>query len=190
MVSRPSVGIVEDEQLGVDGHRQGQVELRPHAGGEFLDLAVQRQTEGLHQTAEEFLVPVQGQSLAQADEPPDPVALDQMMSLRDIPDAAVRLRGQPHRILPQHDGAAARRRLQAQQDADDRGLAGAVAAEQPIDASARHSQADPVQDAPALVVLDQVLNDDWVVIHNRIGLHQSATYLNSRRPSRTIPAAP
>ena len=32
-------GLVEDEELGVDGHDEGEVELRDHALGELADLA-------------------------------------------------------------------------------------------------------------------------------------------------------
>jgi hypothetical protein len=140
---QPRVRFVEQRHLGPGGQSDHDAQRRAHSPGELPDLPVQRQAEFLEQRA--------GQLVA-------PVRVEPGRGLHRLPDLQVRValvladehHPAQHRLVLDRGGAehghgAGRGELMARDDAQERGLTRAVAAEQPADRPGFEVEGDVVQ---------------------------------------------
>ncbi len=162
----PERRVVENKQLGVNRHRQREVQLRPHTHGQIFDPSVFRQAECFHEMIEGLIVPLQRKVFAELDQPFDLIVLDEVVAFGDAADPAADFWCKVGRFGLQQESPAARRRFQTQQNPDNRCLAGTVSSQQAVDTASRHREIDAVQNAPAVEIFDKIFNFDNVIIHS------------------------
>ena len=172
-------GLVEDEDAGVHGERLGDLDELPLAGREALHLHVGRDVQVHHGQellgAPADLAPAQQRHLAHGREVADEEVLgdgevgEEVQLLVDEGDAgAVGIARVARRVdLAVQQHLARVERHDAAQDVHERGLAGAVLADQADDAAALDVEGDALQDRHAEEGLADVLEAQDGVCHLR-----------------------
>ena len=170
--------LVEEQELRRDHEARGDVEPAPHAAGEGLDLAVGRLAEP--EGGEQLVRPRLRLAAAIAEEPAEEdeilVAGQVLVDRGELPgeaDPAAHRVGIGDHVEPEHAGAAAVGLEQRREHAHDRGLAGAVRAQEPVDRAAADDEVDAVDGAVRPEGLDQARRRDrrgGIVVHRRRSL--------------------
>ena len=133
-------GLVKDEQIGAVRESHQQSRPRPLAARQRFHAGIGVEVECLPQLFGEFLVPVGEEGLRVAHQLADPHPVGKVAVFREIPDPSQRADRVLHGIETE-DFDRTRLRLEHSEDVLDEGrLAGAVAADQPEDAAARHRE--------------------------------------------------
>ena len=125
--------LVEEEQLGLRGHRRHETELRKRAARQVANACLQRNTEPIDETRGKGSVPAAAEAAAEPEHlgrghPPVGV-----QRIGDVADALAEREGVAERSKPEDADRARGRPLEAEKEADERRLAGAVGADEPAD---------------------------------------------------------
>ena len=183
--SRPMVGLVEDEHLGIVNERLGDAHALAHTLGERADAAVgaAQQVDAPQHLARAALAIAQaahrGDELQVAERRHVAVEWD---VLRQVADAPAHLHAVCEDIVAGDDGAAGSGRHEAGEDAHGSGFAGAVWAQEPGHLAGPGLEGDVPDGAHVAITLAQVFNFDHGLVFLRRALQRVAggQYSNGR----------
>ncbi len=165
--------------------RRGQVEAALHAPGVGVDLAVDGgadvdQGEDLGHAGQAFVAAEPVETGLEVEELPARLAVVESGVLEGDADLEADELGMAGHVVAGDESPAPRRAQQGAEHADERRLAGAVRAEEPVDLARGDGEVDAVDGPVVAELASDVLGDDGRAVHGRRGYRAGQTPPDAR----------
>lgn len=158
-------GVVEDDQFGMVAEGQQEGEAGVLAFGEGLDFGILREAEQVGEFIGEGRVPIRIEACDPFDDPADGHPAVHLLVFGHVADALADVEGVFEAVQAEHGRRAGGGFLQTEERLDQRGFAGAIAAEKAEDGAFGDFQIDAGKDFFAAVGKMQVFNFDCGIGH-------------------------
>ena len=140
----PGEGFVEDDEFGAGGEGADEGGLHAHAAGEVFQFAVEREAEDVEEFAFAGGVPGGIERAPEGEEFGDGHCVGHLLVFRDVADAGVLFGAEFAGVDTQNGGGAGVAAEEVHEDLERGGFAGAVGADEGVDAALRDFEIESV----------------------------------------------
>ena len=155
--------LVENDERGAIGEDAGESNLHLHSAGEMLDLAFEREIELAQEMLLEGEVPCGIKGAEIVEEVADGHPLGEFLVFRDVADVGEDFSGNVGAGMAEHLRCTGGGTEDVHQELDDRGLAGAVGADEGVDGVLRDCEVKALEGSGAAVAAGEILGLDYGV---------------------------